>query len=127
MATKQNISKRKSTPAAAPDAPATPEYLATKDFAALLSDDKVQELEGVAKCFGINRRMIYAVLARSKAQLLERVDNIEESVGAYFEMIKATKNYRQHLSHLVEQADAAEVRVLCVLGTLHERIQGGEA
>lgn len=119
------------TESVATDAPITPEFMAAQNFDALLSDENITELESIAKGFGVNRRLLYAVLAQSKAQLMERVDDVEESANTYMDMAEVAKDYKKHLHNLIEQADIAETRILCVLGTIETMLpdtdEGGAA
>ena len=106
---------------------ATPEFMAAQDFEAILTDELVDQLEDCARSYGTNRRLIYALLTKSKQQLSERIDDLAESAEIYFQMFDAVKNYREHLNAQVEQAEKAELRILCMLSTINARHEAKES
>ncbi|MCR6661672.1 MAG: hypothetical protein NVV60_00630 [Luteimonas sp.] len=103
---------------------ATAEDFAAVSFEALLSDGDLQELERTANSFAPNRRALQVLLARGKRDLLERAkDDIEGAANIYLDLLDYAKDYREFLKTQGEQIDAAEARILSLLGSLVERIE----
>ena len=105
---------------------ATPEFMAEQNFEAVLTNELVDQLEECARSYGTNRRLMYALLTKGKQELSERIDDLEESAEIYFKMYDAVKDYREHLMAQVEQVDAAEMRILCMLATINARHKAQE-
>lgn len=101
----------------------TPEEMAAQEFGRLLSDGDVDELEKAARSFGVNRRIGYAILSRSKAELLERAADPAEAVDVYLGMAEAITDYKEHLGNLLEQAEIAQVRALVMAATMAQRAE----
>jgi len=101
---------------------ATPEFCAALDFEALITDEQAQQIDSDSESWGRNRRLILGLLTRSKAALLDRVSDLDESARIYLEMLDAVGGYKEQLDIWREQADLAEARVLCVMGSIHERL-----
>lgn len=106
------------TESVATDEIATPEYMAAQDFDALLSAADLLELEDCAKSFYPNRRIAQTILSKSKRELLQVATQPEEAANSYLHMLEAVQEYQQHLKHQMEQAEGAEIRILCMLATL---------
>lgn len=100
-----------------------PAEIADLEFEALLTKDDVKELEGVAQGWGINRRLALGVLTQSKAEMLEKFESAPEPgvvADAFMDLYEHIRDYKEHVSHLAQQVETAECRLLVVLAEMHE-------
>lgn len=102
----------------AKDAPLTPEAAAANEFDAAITDQQLKEMEKVAHGFGINRRIMFVVLARSKEQLVAPAVEDDEKMEAPFDMYEAMDAYIDHLKRLTGIAETARARLLVVCSTV---------
>lgn len=105
----------------AKDKPVDVAEMASHDFTALFAKEDLQRLEEIAKGFAVDRRLLQAMLASGKSEILGRVDEPEKSADIFFEMLERAKDYKDHLKGLMEQAETAELRIMCVVATLCEQ------
>ena len=102
----------------AKDAPLTPEAAAANEFDAAITDQQLKQMEKLAHGFGINRRIMFVVLARSKAQLVAPAVRDDEKMEAPFDMYEAVDAYIDHLKRLTDIAETARARLLVVCSTV---------
>ena len=100
-----------------------PAEIADLDFEALLTKDEMKEIEGVAQGWGINRRLALGVLTQSKADMLEKfkeADDPGDVANSFMDLYEHIRDYKEHVTHLAQQIEAAECRLLVVLAEMHE-------
>ena len=91
---------------------------ALPDFDALLTKEQMATLEDKLKGFGVNRRIVLAVLTRSRAQLIEGGGTPESSAKGLLTTIKSVESFQNHLKDLEEMAATAWARLFASLQTM---------
>ncbi len=91
--------------------------LANTDFEPLMSQGRVFAIEAAyEKTWGVKRRLVLSVLARSRAQLLQGFARPDDDANDLLELIDHIDEYRVHLKAALELAESANARILCVFG-----------
>lgn len=98
--------------------PKSLEALAAQDFEACYGKAMVAELEECSKGFGVDRRVLQALLAQDKAEIMARIHEPEVALDAFRKMLDLAREYRAHLEGLMEQVEVAEARILCLIATI---------
>lgn len=99
-----------------------PKEAALPDFDALLTKEQMTTLENKLKGFGVNRRIVLAVLTRSRAQLIEGGGGTPESVAeVLMKMASSVQDFQDHLKDLEEMAATAWARLIASVQTMVDR------
>lgn len=92
---------------------------ALPDFDALLTKEQMALLEARGRGFGVNRRIVLAVLTRSRAQLIEGDGDTPESVAeVLMKMADTVQDFQDHLKDLEEMAATAWARLIASVQTM---------
>lgn len=112
----EGIEQRRQDGHSQPDDPVYPEAL--PDFGALLTSEQVEAFEKKAQEFTPTRRLIFALMGRSRAQMIGVDGSPEEVSDALLGMLEVVDSYQEHLVALKEVADIAWARIFAAAQSL---------
>jgi hypothetical protein len=93
------------------------------DFAAVITEADVDKIEGVARGFGVNRRILTASMMRSREELIDSGAGLtpEQTGGAILEMLDAAHEYDKHLDAMKDMVKTASARLIAAAQTMIDR------
>lgn len=95
--------------------PLTLAEMAEFDFEPATTLDEMGEIEAAAQAFATNRRVVLAILDRSKAQLVNGYKANPDALPTTMEMVD---EFLKHAKDLVEMAETAQARLMVVAATV---------
>ncbi len=88
--------------------------IATMNFDALLTDEQARDVTHNANSYAIHRGLVLAILAKSKAQLLDAPLNVADHASTSTDILARIGEYQTELEDLLELTKSAYVRMVSV-------------